>query len=260
MNHPAIMTLIGLLIGFSTGCNPHPGFPDEQVGYRDGVDGPSSGERGTIKITEVLWSGSVTDDGTWDPADVFIEIRNEGAQPVNLSRWFLTLEGPIEKTFRFPDSDFVLQVNDEAVAAAKSSGCIPEPEWIIEDLTFPAGFDPFEVTLYDADERLMEPAGSDDMPPFAGGHDGVVSRSMERIHLMFGGRGGEPHAWHHYAESQCSEAYYAEDPEGRAGHHCIDDLPTNDLLAPDCRTYTLASPGRPNSPDYSGAFSSGSFE
>jgi hypothetical protein len=249
-----------IAVAFAVGCNAHPGFPDEQVGYRDGTEDASSGERGTIKITEVLWSGTVTDEGVWDPTDVFVEFRNEGAQPVNMSGWFLELEGPIERVFRFPKSDFVLEVNDEAVAARTTSGCITEVEWLMPDLEFPQGFDPFELTLRDADERLMEPAGNEDMPPFAGGHDGVVSRSMERIHLMFGGRGSTPHAWHHYQESECSDAYYAEDPTVREGHYCIEDLPNNDLLAPNCREYTLASPGRPNSPDYSGAFSSGSFE
>lgn len=247
-------------MALAIGCNPHPGFPDEQVGYRDGTDQASSGERGNIKITEILWSGSVTDDGRWDPTDVFVEFRNEGAKPVNMSGWHLDLEGPIERSFRFPKSDFVLEVNAEAVAARTEAGCITHADWLIPELEFPQGFDPFELTLLDADERLMEPAGDEDMPPFAGGHDGVVSRSMERIHLMFGGRGGSPHAWHHYAESKCSDLYYAEDPTGRAGHYCIEDIPNNDLLAPHCRQLTLASPGRPNSPDYSGAFSSGSFE
>ena len=41
------------------------GHPDEGVDYRDGLDGgTTSGERGTVKISEVLWSGSVADDGT----------------------------------------------------------------------------------------------------------------------------------------------------------------------------------------------------
>ena len=38
------------------------------------------------------------------------------------------------------------------------------------------------------------------------------------------------------------------------------DTPNNTRVADGCRRRTLASPGAPSSPDYSGAFSSGSFE
>ena len=38
------------------------------------------------------------------------------------------------------------------------------------------------------------------------------------------------------------------------------DVPNDDRIAERCRERTRASPGRANSPDYSGAFSVGSFE
>jgi hypothetical protein len=79
------------------------------------------------------------------------------------------------------------------------------------------------------------------MLPFSGGYDGVDSRSMEKIELMFGGRGTEPHAWHFYTDAEV-------------------EIPNNDRIAEACVTHTKASPGRANSPDYSGAFASGSFE
>jgi hypothetical protein len=253
------------IVGLGLGCNPVPEAPTEGVEFRAGTDGATSGERGNIKIAEILWSGSVTNDGVRDATDVFVEIRNEGAQPVNMSNWYLELEGTIETAFRFPASDFVLEVNEQAVAVTKTTGCFPNAEWVIPELRFPDG-DPFELTILDSDEHLGENAGNETAPPYAGGFDGVVSRSMERINLMFGARGSTPHAWHYYAESLCSDAYYAEDPEGRAGHFCSSDegissdISNNDLVAPECRQLTMASPGRANSPDYSGAYASGSFE
>lgn len=224
-----------------TGCNADPGEVDQTVDYRDGDDGgPNSGERGTVRITEVLWSGTVTDEGIWDRDDVFVELRNEGNRPVNLSNWQLELHGSIEKTWLIPASDHVLDVGEHAVIAAKDSGCIPGPAWVISDLFISRG-DPFKLTLVDADERLIEPIGSETMPPLAGGYDLVVSRSMERIELMFGGAGTEPSSWHFYTQAEV-------------------EVPNNEGVASDCRKFTHASPGAPNSPDYSGAYATGSFE
>ncbi|MEQ1504612.1 MAG: lamin tail domain-containing protein [Myxococcota bacterium] len=216
-----------------------PDVPRQGVGYRVG-EGPSSGERGTIKISEVMWSGSVTDDGDWDPTDVFIELRNESNRPVNVSGWQLVLEGPTTATWVIPDQDLVLQVDDHVFFAHQSTGCFPEPDLVIPEMAFTYG-DPFEVTLLDADDRLVEPVGDKDAAPFSGGYDGTLSRSMERIELMFGGEGTFPHTWHFYADGEV-------------------DVPNNDRVAEGCRVRTKASPGRPNSPDYSGAFASGSFE
>ena len=88
----AALMIPALVLG---ACNPAPEDPAQVVSYRDGAEPtePNSGERGTVKITEVLWSGSVTNSGSWDPFDIFIEIKNEGNRPANLSNWFLELEG-----------------------------------------------------------------------------------------------------------------------------------------------------------------------
>lgn len=225
----------------ASGCGGAP-EPVETVGIRDGVvpGDPNSGERGTVKITEVLWSGSVTDDGSWDATDVFVELRNESVRPTNISGWQLALEGPHEVTWIIPDSLLEIPVDGHVFIAAKSSGCFPDPDLVIPDLKFTYG-DPFELTLYDADERLIEPVGNTTAPPYAGGYDGSVSRSMERIELMFGGEGTFPHSWHYYTPAEV-------------------DVPNNDRVAVGCRVRTGASPGRPNSPDYSGAFATGSFE
>jgi len=223
-------------------CNPDPSDQmDQDVIYRTPEEGgATSGERGNVVISEILWSGSVDDDGNWDPTDVFIEIRNQGNLPVNLSGWRIDLEGAYETGWRIPDSDLVLRTGEHRFIAAKTTGCFPEPDWVIPGLFAPQN-DPFEFTLRDADERLIEPAGSSTMPPFAGGYDLVRSRSMERIELMFGGRGSEPQSWHFYNE-------------------VAEDIPNNDRIAENCREFTLASPGRANSKDYSGALSAGGFE
>ncbi len=223
-------------------CNPDPTDQiDQGVGYRTPQEGAgTSGERGNVAISEILWSGSVRSDGTWDPTDIFIEIRNQGSLPVNLSGWRIDLEGVYETGWRIPDSDLVLETGEHRFIAAKDTGCFPNPDWIIPDLFAPLN-DPMRYTLKDADERLIEPAGSKTQPPFAGGYDLVRSRSMERIELMFGGRGSEPQSWHYYNEQ-------------------VEDIPNNVEMLEDCRERTLASPGRANSKDYSGALSAGGFE
>lgn len=224
-------------------CNPDPTAQVTQgVGYRDGLEPgePNSGERGTIRIAEVLWSGSVTGDGTWDPTDVFVELRNESNRPVNLSGWRLELEGPRTETFVLPASDLDVPVGEHVFAAAKTTGCFPEPDWVVPGLSFAHG-DPFLLTLRDADDRLIEPIGNEESDPFAGGYDGEQSRSMERAELMFGADGTFPHIWHFYTETPV-------------------EVPNDDRVAEHCRDRTLASPGRPNSPDYSGAFATGSLE
>lgn len=262
-----LATAIALLAA----CQPDPKDQvRETVDYRDGSDGgATSGERGTVKITEILWSGSVRwvsddpddpdarDRRVWDPDDVFVELRNEGNRAVNLSGWQITLDGARKVTWEIPASDLMLGVGDQAYIAAKTDGCFPEPDWVIPELALPQG-DPLELTLRDADERLIEPVGSETQRPFAGGYDLVSSYSMERINLMFGGVGGEPQSWHFYNRTPCSETITKG--EGNSGLSCFEDIANNDRMLPACRAHTLASPGRPNSPDYSGAYASGGFE
>ena len=230
-----------LLLITLAGCNAHPGMPEQGVAYRDGSDGSThSGERGNIVISEVLWSGSVKNDGTWDPTDVFIELRNEGSRPVNITGWQIQLEGSAYRTWLVPPVDFEMEVSEHIFIAAKDSGCFPDPDIVLPGLAFPTG-DPFRLTLKDKDEHLIEKAGSKSQPPFAGGYDLVRSRSMERVEVMFGARGTAPHIWHYYTQAEV-------------------DIPNNDRIHSDCIQKTGASPGRANSPDYSGAFSTGSFE
>ena len=222
-------------------CNPDPSDEMiEGVGYRpaDG-DEQQSGERGNVVISEVLWSGSVNGDEVWDVTDAFVEIRNEGSFPTNISKWRLDMTGAIVRTWILPDM-VPLDVGEHVFIATKNTGCFPSPDGVIADLEFGRG-DLFELTLRDGDERLIEGAGDDLAPPFVGGWDGVRSRSMERVELMFGGEGSEAQAWHFYTPIAV-------------------DVPNDDRILDTCRGRTLASPGRPNSPDYSGAFASGNFD
>jgi hypothetical protein len=237
-----------------------PERPDEFVGYRDGSDGgTTSGERGTVKITEVLWSGSVREDGTWDPSDVFIELRNESARPVHVGGWRLQLSGVQNTGWRIPDNARRIEVGEHVLIAAKDTGCFPDADYVLAGLRFPLS-DPWELTLLDADERLMEGAWDDTMEVSVGGYDFVRSRSMERINLMFGGDANRSQSWHFYNPLACPNAVIQADPTANANLSCFESIPNNDRVALDCRRNTLASPGRPNSPDYSGAYASGSFE
>jgi hypothetical protein len=221
-------------------CNPDPGDAAQGVDYRDRLDtGPQSAERGNVVVSEVLWSGSVGDAG-WDPDDVFVELRNEGSMPVDVTGWLLVFEGSPTHTWAFPAGGPEIGVGAHAFVAAKSDGCFPTPDWTIQGMSFRTN-DPFEITLRDFDEHLVEPVGSTDMPPFAGGFDGVISRSMERVELMFGGEGTDPHMWHFAT-------------------HAPVDVANDDRVAEPCRALTWATPGRANSPDYSGAYASGSLE
>lgn len=235
------MRILGLLA--LVACNQDPSDQLEQrIDYRVGLGETeaNSGERGNVQITEVLWSGSVDENGRWNANDVFVEIRNAGARPLNLSGWHLLMTGAREQTHRIPSSPLEIGVGQHRFIAATDDGCFPEADWVIPELRFTYG-EPFLLTLRDADERLIDGGGSSSAPPFAGGYDGQVSRSMEKVGLIFGGRGTEPHSWHFYTNAAV-------------------DVPNDDRMRAGCRARTGASPGRPNSPDYSGAFASGSFE
>ncbi len=221
-------------------CNAAPEKGTQGVDFRAGGAAGDSGERGSVKISEILWSGSVADDGTWDPTDVFVEVRNESARPLDISGWQIVVEGDVMRTHKLPAMPRKIEVGEHFLLAAKTSGCFPEPDAVLPELAFSLD-DPVEVTLLDQDDRLIEPVGSIIHPPFAGGYDLVESRSMERVELMFGSEGTSPTTWHFYTEADV-------------------EIPNNDRVADGCKLRTLASAGRPNSPDYSGASASGSLE
>jgi hypothetical protein len=236
--------MLALLPVLLLGCADPSEQMKEGVTYRNPPDpGPQSGERGTVIISEVLWSGAVRGTGAdakWDPTDVFVEVRNQSNTPLDLEGWRIQQAGSTNAEYRIPAGGPTVDVGGHAFIAAKDSGCFPDPDWVIPTLAFVQD-QPFELVLRDADERLIEPIGDEEMPPFAGGYDTVSSRSMERVELMFGGEGTLPHIWHFYTRMPV-------------------DVPNDDRIDPECREHTFASPGRANSPDYSGAYAAGSLD
>ena len=264
-----LLPLLALCV--TTACNTvlEPDGRGEQTGYRSGTsadDYRSNGERGNISITEIFWTGSVRETSSGiehDPGDVFIELQNKHPRPIFLTGWLLKIEAGhaneglhlpsrryrSEQTFVLPESRTgePLYPNEYAIVAAKNTGAFPNADFIIDDFRVPDG--PFEITLRDLDERLIDHVGDDRKPPFAGAWDGITSRSMERIQLIFNNRGGRDEAWHSYSLNDFDEG-------DRAAFH--QRLRVN--IGPEYRRRTFATPGLPNSPDYSGNTSAGDFQ
>ena len=239
-----VAVLLGILVALSmTACLDDPGVSSEQPLYRwDQGDGTvTSAERGAIYINEIGWAGSLSDDGVYDPDDVFIELWNKHPRPVNFSGWRLTISGDYQLSFRLPAMDFAVPTNGYLVIAAKADGAYGESaDVILEGLKL--GKRAVYIELRDHDQRLIESAGSRYDQPFAGGYDLVTVRSMERTQVLFGNRGNQDRNW----TSNIDDA--AASPAVRRG------------VREGFRQGTLASPGEANSADYSGATTSGTFE
>ncbi len=262
--------LYGIVLGLGlSGCYDT-GEPEGRVwelGYRSGTadDGYlSNGERGTISITEINWAGSVEGSGSnhiYHPDDIFVELRSSYTRPVHMTGWYLYVEAEdveieglderlrthvphIYTVYRFPEreSGLPVQPNEYVTVARYRDGAFPNADYYIEDLDLPAGR--FEIVLRDIDNRLISDAGDTNEEVFAGGYDLVAVRSMERVQLLFSNQGGRNASWHSYS-------YNVWDPE-----HAV----LNANVAENYRELTFASPGMPNSPDYSGNTSSGGFE
>lgn len=219
-----------------------PGTSDEQTQYRwKQDDEPSSAERGSIQINEINWAGSVDDDGNYDPDDVFIELRNRYHRPVNLTGWRIYLDGDYEQSFRIPEISEPLDPNAHFVIAAKEDGAFGDVADVV-DSRLKLGKRAVRITLRDADRRLIESGGSDTDRPFAGGYDLVTVRSMERTQMLFSNIGSQDSSWHANTDD------LNDDFEGRRN------------IREGWREHTLASPGEPNSADYSGSTAGGGFE
>lgn len=237
------LALVACALAVGASCNGEPDIPDVTPNYRS-IDSdpsnPSSGERGNMQVTEIGWAGSVTDEGEWDPEDIFIEFQNRNPRPMNLSGWRLLVEGDHIQTYRIPsgteDGAPIVEPNGFFVIAAKPDGAFGDvADVILPDLKFGKTY--LHIDLLDNDRRKMEQVGSGAERIFCGGWDTVTTRSMERVQLIFGNQGGQSRNWHAFS----------------------DDLGT-DTVAEGFRQYTLASPGLANSRDYSGSSSSGGFE
>ena len=236
-----ILTTLGCLAAVAcaptlTGCNADPGQSEMTPLYRPpGFEGTTSGERGSVMINEVNFAGSVTNGGTHDWDDIFIELQNKSERPVDLTGWRLYVRGGHSETYRIPESEPV-QPNDYFVIAAKEDGAFGEvADVVMEELEM--GRRHIWLELKDRDKRLMGVVGSHDHRVFAGGWDTVSVRTMERVQLIFLNSGTSSRSWHAYSANSGFET-----------------------IADGYRKHTLGSPGAANSTDYSGSTSSGSFE
>lgn len=264
---PLALALVALCA--ASGCEREPDVGvTREVGYRTGTiedEYLSNGERGNVQINELMWAGSIRGDGperTWDADDVFVELQNKHSRPIYLTRWQLVVEvGPATDGLREPSRDdrarvtYVIperegrapvQPNEFVVIAARRDGAF-EADFYIEDLKLPRAN--FELTLMDLDNRLIDGAGDSRKPAFAGAFDRVTARSMERVQLIFNNRGNRDGSWHTYSLNDFDTG------ERGALHEAL-----RHRVRPEWRPFTFATPGMPNSPDYSGYISSGSFE
>lgn len=263
----ALTLLAGLALLTACAPEPDPGITRE-VGYRSGTaddDYRSNGERGNVQIYEIGWAGSVHgtgEDAVWDPDDIFIELQNKHPRPVHLTDWMITIETGADldtlvprdydaratRTYTLPARENArpVQPNEFVVIARKRDGAF-EADYYLDDLELPR--DGFSITLLDLDQRLIDAAGDARKAPFAGAFDRVTARSMERIQLIFNNRGDRDAAWHTYSLNNFDTAQ-------RGALHAS----LRARIREPWRAQTLATPGHPNSPDYSGYISSGSFE
>jgi len=274
--HTIWLAVVTLSVLACTSCQlePDPDDRNQQVEYRTGTrdfDYTSNGERGNLQISEINWAGSVCieDNGiaVYDPDDIFIEFQNRHPRPIDLTNWQITVRAGTgrhgasslfprndkpQRTYLIParENGRPVEPNEFIVVAAKRNRAFQQADYYIEDLQIPK--DNFQIIIRDIDDRLIEGAGEEDRRPFSGSYDLVSVRSMERIQLIFANRGNNNWAWHTYSLNQ-SEITPAADKQ--ALHESL----SSEIAAP-CRAFTLASPGRANSPDYSGNASAGDFD
>jgi hypothetical protein len=231
------IVLMGIAALAAVACEEDPGTPEIEPNYREYVPGePSSGERGSMIINEINYAGSVTDGGTWDRDDIFIEFWNKHPRPINMSGWRIEVDGDYNRGYRIPDVEEPVYPNGFFVIAKKADGAFGDvADVIMPDIEL--GEHLVHVELRDFDRKLMEDGGSDRERVFAGGFDTYSVRSMERAQLIFGNRGSQARNWHAYSAN--------------TGMNTIRE---------GWRQRTLASPGAANSPDYSGNASGGNFD
>mgnify|MGYP000731236463 CR=1 FL=1 len=269
----AVLLLAGTALWMS-GCDSGIGDErDQGVGYRNGTaiadnsnesDGDdegftSNGERGNLIITEINWAGSVTNDGVYDPDDIFIEFQNKHPRPIHLTGWQLTIEagnnhprmlthhrherGRVTYPIPLRENGLQVQPNEYIVLVKKADGAFSAvADYVVPELDIPWDF--FRISLRDIDDRRMSDAGSTGQEVFAGGYDLVTVRTMERVQLLFANQGGREASWHSYS-------YNPWDSEHAERISNIGD---------DWKERTFGSPGLANSPDYSGNTSAGTTD
>ncbi len=249
-----------LMVGVVAGCGDDRLYDErgQSSGYRTGTtddDYLSNGERGNVQISEVFWAGSVESVGdgfVHHPDDVFIELQNKHPRPIQLTGWQIMIDtgrgnGEEESfaTFIIPprENGAPVEVNERVIIVARADGAFPDADYIIPGFELPR--DRFDITIRDLDNRLIGGAGNARTDVFAGAWDLVTARSMERVQLIFSNQDARNSSWHSYS-------YNRWDGEPHQ------TLRQNIAEAYQARTY--ATPGMPNSPDYSGNTSAGGFD
>jgi phosphatidylserine/phosphatidylglycerophosphate/cardiolipin synthase-like enzyme len=190
---------------------------------------------GDLRINEVMWYG-VTDADP-DGFDEFIEIENRTDRDINLDLWQIANPDDVVVGFppgsRVPAGGTFLIVDHVLEPYVDGQPQDSNTAYLTGDLVLNAFNDNRQARLYlkdgalelflkDPDAQIADVAG-DGGPAFAGGPDGAVVRSMER--LAGDNAGDQSTAW-----KSCTAT------EGNA------------TVNPDYRATILATPGGPNSP------------
>ncbi len=250
------------VLAVSVGCGDDRLYDQRQMsdGYRTGTaedDYLSNGERGNLSVTEINWAGSVeqVEDGfVYHPDDVYIELQNKHFRPIHATGWQIqiytgdgTYDGGREHyaTYIVParENSQPIESNEYAVVTNRRDGAVVDPDYVIPDLRLPR--DHFGITIRDLDNRLIEGGGDPHEDIFAGAWDLVSVRSMERVQLIFSNQGGRESSWHSYSLNEWDGALHQN---------------LRSRIADAYRARTYGTPGRANSPDYSGNTSSGSTD
>lgn len=220
--------------------------------------------RGCATMNEVNWAGSVSNLGVHDPDDDFIEIYNRDCnKPIDLKGWRFILRGAYYREFVVPGGqDTIVPVGGLAVVAKKTTGAfrpcnlaenpkcdpnfkimvlpelfIPDRDWTIETKT---------AENFLIENEINQRRG----PPFAGGFDGLVTRSMERTDNNFEEEGGSISSW--FSFSPCNETSPSLQATKLLGVGCTATFPgaSGRNVHPAYSLRTFASPGEINTPDY----------
>ncbi len=207
-------------------------------GFEMGGDRISDGsvEPGDVVINELMWYGAHSGDS--DGYDEFIELRNTTARDISLDMW--QLAGVDDVVVGLPPGSTILAYDTflivDHVLEAYEDGA-PQDEhtaYLSGDMVVNAFNDnrqsrlylkdgTMEIFLKDPDAAVVDAVG-DGGPPFAGGPDGGVVRSMER--RQEAGDGTLAESWYSFT--------------GQEG---------TGVVNPDYAAEILASPDARNSPE-----------
>ena len=200
---------------------------------------------GDITLNEIMWYGAHPND--IDGFDEFIELKNHTNHDIELDLW--QIANPDDFVLGFPPGSTIpanglFTVVDHVVEIYEDGA--PQDEgtaYLGGDMVVNAFNDNRQARLYLKDSAqelfLLDPeatrmdAAGDGGPPFAGGPDGGVARSMERLDPP--GDGTDPSQW--------------ADCIAPTGGIWVNPDPV-DLDAPDGETYRdiiIATPGEENS-------------